>query len=54
MFFEYLKDLPLVNNNEYDNLNNGNGKVVVINKEKCAVSKDQMNSCMLFQQFVPT
>jgi glycine/D-amino acid oxidase-like deaminating enzyme/nitrite reductase/ring-hydroxylating ferredoxin subunit len=39
VFFEYLKDFPIVDS-DYANLKNGEGKIVEINQEKCAVSRD--------------
>ena len=43
VFLQYLKDYPLVAAKNYDDLKPGDGKVVEINNEKCAVSRDENN-----------
>lgn len=43
VFFEYLKDYPYCSVKNYDDIKPGEGKIVEINREKCAVSRDANN-----------
>lgn len=43
VFLQYLKDYPLMAKTNYADLKPGEGKVVEINREKCAVSRDDKN-----------
>ncbi|TAL64468.1 MAG: FAD-dependent oxidoreductase [Legionella sp.] len=44
VFFQYLKDLPLLINPKYQDLKPGEGCIVQIRGEKCAVSRDADNN----------
>lgn len=43
MFLQYLKDYPLFGSHHYEDIKVGEGKVIEINREKCAVSRDDNN-----------
>lgn len=43
MFMQYMKDYPLLGFPDYQNIKIGEGKVIEINREKCAVSRDDQN-----------
>lgn len=43
LFMQYLQDYPFVEQKNYSNIKAGEGKVVEINREKCAVSRDANN-----------
>lgn len=43
VFIQYLKDLPQLKTKEFDDIKVGEGRVVEMNQEKCAVSRDQNN-----------
>jgi glycine/D-amino acid oxidase-like deaminating enzyme/nitrite reductase/ring-hydroxylating ferredoxin subunit len=43
VFFQYLKDFMAKSDKHYDDVKSGEGKVVKINGEKCAVSRDENN-----------
>lgn len=43
VFLQYLKDYPLFGAHHYDHIKMGEGKIVEINREKCAVSRDENN-----------
>lgn len=43
VFIQYLKDYPLFSSNKYDDIKIGEGRIVEINQEKCAISRDENN-----------
>lgn len=43
MFLQYLKDYPLFGSPNYQDIKSGEGRVVEINREKCAISRDDDN-----------
>lgn len=43
MFLQYLKDVPLFRDQKYEDIKAGEGKVVEIDREKCAISRDENN-----------
>lgn len=43
VLMQYLKDYPLPENNNYADIKAGEGRVMEINQEKCAVSRDKNN-----------
>lgn len=43
LFLQYLKDYPLFGSHQYEDVKVGEGKVMEINREKCAVSRDEKN-----------
>lgn len=43
VFFQYLKDLPFISSNKFDDIKIGEGKVVEMEQEKWAVSRDEQN-----------
>ncbi|WED43999.1 FAD-dependent oxidoreductase [Legionella cardiaca] len=44
---QYAKDLPLSATNNFENLQVGEGRIVEINREKCAISRDSSNQLHL-------
>ncbi|MBA2657196.1 MAG: FAD-dependent oxidoreductase [Tatlockia sp.] len=44
ILLQYIKDLPQSEQKTFENLKPGEGEVVEINREKCAVSRDQNNN----------
>jgi glycine/D-amino acid oxidase-like deaminating enzyme/nitrite reductase/ring-hydroxylating ferredoxin subunit len=44
VFLQYLKDFPVREQKSYDDIKIGEGKIVEINREKCAVSRDEKNT----------
>ncbi|MFZ2315034.1 MAG: FAD-dependent oxidoreductase [Gammaproteobacteria bacterium] len=47
VFIQYLKDYPLFSSESYDDIKPGEGRVLEINREKCAVSRDENNQLHL-------
>ena len=43
VLLQYLKDYPLISLQNFDDIKPGEGKVIEINREKCAVSRDDNN-----------
>lgn len=43
VFFQYLKDLPFISSHKFDDIKMGEGKVVEMEQEKWAVSRDANN-----------
>ncbi|MBA2648829.1 MAG: FAD-dependent oxidoreductase [Legionella sp.] len=44
VFIQYLKDYPIFSSEKFSNIKIGEGKVVEIDREKCAVSRDAQNN----------
>lgn len=43
VYIQYMKDFPFRSKAKYDDIKPGTGKIVKIDREKCAISRDENN-----------
>ena len=53
VFIQYLKDYPILFSKHYDDIKIGEGKILEINQEKCAVSRDENNQLNILSAVCP-
>lgn len=53
IFLQYMKDFSPVTSTEYDEIKPGEGKVLQIHNEKCAVSRDENNNLHVVSAICP-
>jgi nitrite reductase/ring-hydroxylating ferredoxin subunit len=53
VFLQYLKDFPLLSKKDFSHIKKGEGKIVEIHQEKCAVSRDKNNKLNIVSAVCP-